>query len=261
MYGFRHADTLQGHITGTYASLRIGVGVLGAALPILLGLGGWFGDGEPLRSSLSAYYYSPTMGDTFVGTLVAVGVILFLYKGFSVSEDWALNFAGVFAVGVALVPTHPPDALVRAATWHGIFAISFFACIAYTCIFRASDTLSLIRDTARARRLRWVYRLLGAAMIIAPLFAALLAFLFRGASQPSRLVLFVEAAGVWVFATYWLTKSRELRDTGAARLALEGKLHRIAEQRPSQLGLLVQVEPDDFRRLEQRGRPFSLIAR
>ncbi len=247
MVVYRRADKLQGHIAGTYASLRIGVGVVGVALPVLLWLGGWIGDSEPLRSSMSAYYYSPTMGDTFVGTLVTVGVILYLYKGFSVSEDWGLNLAGVFAVEVALVPTDPPGALVRAVTWHGICAVSFFACIAYICIFRASDTLSLVRDTARARQLRWVYRLIGAAMIIAPLFAALLAFLFRGASQPSRVVFFVEAAGVWVFALYWLIKSRELRDTGAARLALEGKLHRIATARPSQPGLVVQVEPDTLR--------------
>jgi hypothetical protein len=238
------ADKLQGHIAGTYASLRVGVGVVGAALPIVLWLGGWIGDNETLRPSMSAYYYSPTMGDVFVGTLVAVGVILFLYKGFSASEDWGLNFAGIFALGVALVPTDPPDLPARAVTWHGTFAILFFACIAYVCIFRASDTLSLVRDTTRARRLRQIYRSLGGAMIGAPLLAALLAFVLRGASEPSRVVFVVEAAGVWVFALYWLVKSRELRETGAAHLALQGKLHRIAKARRSQPGVVVQVEPD-----------------
>jgi hypothetical protein len=234
------ADKLQGHIAGTYASLRIGVGVVGAALPVALWLGGWIGDGQSLRASMSAYYYSPTMGDVFVGTLVAVGVILFLYKGFSASEDWGLNLAGLFAAGVALVPTDP----ARAVSWHGIFAILFFGCIAYICIFRASDTLSLVRDTTRARRLRRIYRSLGAAMIGAPLLAALLAFLLRDASAPSRVVFFVEAAGVWVFALYWLVKSRELHNTGAARLALQGKLRRIATASRSQPGVVVQVEPD-----------------
>jgi hypothetical protein len=238
------ADKLQEHIAGTYASLRIGVGVVGAALPVVLWLFGWIGDGQPLRGSMSAYYYSPTMGDIFVGTLVAVGVILFLYKGFSGSEDWGLNFAGLFAVMVALVPTDPLGAAARAVTWHGTFAVLFFACIAYICIFRASDTLSLIRDTARAKRLRHIYRLVGVAMIAAPLLAALLAFLLRGASEPSRVVFFVEAAGVWVFAAYWLVKSWELRKTGAARLALQGKLSRIANPRRGQLGAVIQVEPD-----------------
>lgn len=238
------ADKLQEHITGTYESLRIGVVVVGAALPVVLWLGGWIGDSQHLRASMSAYYYSPTMGDVFVGTLVAVGVILFLYKGFSASEDWGLNLAGIFALGVALVPMEAPGAPARALTWHGTFAVLFFACIAYICIFRASDTLSLVRDTARAIRLRLVYRVLGAAMIGAPLLAALLAFVLRGASGPSRVVFFVEAAGVWVFAAYWLVKSWELRKTGAARLALQGKLSRIANPRRGQLGAVIQVEPD-----------------
>jgi hypothetical protein len=54
----------------------------------------------------------------------------------------------------------------------------------------------------------------------------------------------VEAAGVWVFAGYWLVKSRELRNTGAAHLALQGKLSRIANPRRGQLGAVIQVEPD-----------------
>ena len=88
------AAQLQRHMSGTYFSLRVGMGVLAAALPPLLWLGGRLGDGEPLRCSMSAYYYSATMRDTFVGTLVAVGVFLYLYKGFSRQENWALNLAG-----------------------------------------------------------------------------------------------------------------------------------------------------------------------
>jgi hypothetical protein len=241
------ADKLQEHIAGTYATLRIGVGVLGAALPVVLWLGGRIGDSQSLRGSMSAYYYSPTMGDVFVGTLVAVGVILFLYKGFSAAEDWGLNLAGIFALGVALVPMDLTGSAARAVTWHGVFAVLFFACIAYICIFRASDTLSLIRDADRAKQLRLIYRLLGVSMIAAPLLAALLAFLLRSASGPSRMVFFVEAAGVWVFAGYWLVKSRELRETGASRLALQGKLNRIANPRRGQLGAVIQVEPDDLR--------------
>ncbi len=36
--------------------------------------------------------------------------------------------------------------------------------------------------------------------------------------------LFVEAAGIWIFATYWLVKSRELSYTNAERLVLRGKI-------------------------------------
>lgn len=240
----KRIDGLRRHLVRTYTSLRYGVGIIGGALPLVLWLGGWIGDGEPLRGSMSAYYYSPAMRDVFVGALITVGVILYLYRGFSTVEDWALNLAGIFAVGVALVPTTPPGAPARALTWHGTFAVAFFICIAYVCIFRASDTLSLVRWTDRARRLRLAYRLLGYAMIVAPLLAAALAYLLRDGVHPNRVVFAVEAAGVWVFSAYWLYKSRELSETGAAEAALAGKLRRIEVPQAGQLGRLVQVEPD-----------------
>lgn len=233
-------------MTGTYASLRIGIGVIGMGLPLALWVGDLIGDGESLRSSMSAYYYSPTMGDVFVGALVTVGVFLYLYKGFSRAEDWSLNFAGLFAVGVALVPTDPPGAPDRVFSWHGMFAVAFFVCIAYVCIFRASDTLSLIRDTSKARALERVYRMLGAGMIAAPLGAIVLGRVIVGGGGPNIAIFLVQAAGVWVFGAYWLIKSRELAKTDAARLALEGKLRRTGATRPSQPGRLVQIEPDDL---------------
>ena len=88
-----NAAELQAHMVGTYHNLRVGIGVIGLALPVLLWLGGKFLDGMPLRGSMSAYYYSPTMRNVFVGILFAIGVGLYLYKGFSTKENWALNAA------------------------------------------------------------------------------------------------------------------------------------------------------------------------
>ena len=240
-----HTSTLQDHLAGTYITTRIGIGVIGAALPLLLWLGGLIWDGESLRSSMSAYYYSPAMGDTFVGALVTIGVFLVLYKGFSMQEDWVLNLAGALAVGVAMVPTSPtPGGSEVGISWHGTFAVSFFICIAYICVFRASDTLTLVRDTRRARRLRRIYRLLGLAMLASPLIAVAFTFLFRSAVQQSPLVFFLEAVAVWVFAAYWLVKSQEMKDTRVDRLALEGKIRVASKMDTSQPGRLVQIEPD-----------------
>jgi len=242
----RGEDPLHRHVTHTYASLRTGIGVIGLGLPLALWIGGAIFDGEPLRGSMSAYYYSPAVGDLFVGALFAVGVFLYLYKGFSRAEDWSLNLAGLFAIGVAMAPTQPPGAPDRVFAWHGVFAVSFFACISYVCIFRASDTLSLIRDTSRARALRRLYRILGALMLAAPVGAVLLGRVIQNEGGPNVAVFLVEAAGVWVFGTYWLAKSRELARTDADRLAMEGKLRRAAAARSFQPGRLVQIEPDAF---------------
>ena len=240
------AATLQEHMTGTYFNLRVGIGVIGVALPLLLWLGGQIGDHEPLRSSMSAYYYSPTMRNTFVGALVAIGLFLYLYKGFSSAENRALNLAGALAIGVAMVPTSSqPGVHSVSSTFHGTFAVLFFICIAYVCIFRASDTLSLIRDTRKADKLRAIYRLLGIGMVISPLLAVVLTFLLQPATQKRSLTFFVEAVAVLIFAAYWLTKSKEMKNTDAENLALEGKLQASPRPRAERAapGRLVQIEP------------------
>ncbi len=240
------AAKLQEHMRGTYFNLRVGIGVIGFTLPWLLWFGGQIGDHEPLRASMSAYYYSPTMRDTFVGALVAIGLFLYLYKGFSSAENWVLNLAGALAIGVAMVPTSSqPGVNSVSSKFHGTFAVLFFICIAYVCVFRASDTLSLIRDTRKANKLRAIYRLLGIGMVISPLFAVVLTFLLQPATQERSLTFFVEAVAVLIFATYWLTKSQEMKNTNAEYLALEGKLQAWSKPRAERAapGRLVQIEP------------------
>jgi hypothetical protein len=247
------AEDLQKHISGTYFSLRLGMGLLAVALPLALWLGGRFADHEALRCSMSAYYYSPTMRDKFVGILCAIGLFLYLYKGFSRQENWALNIAGAFALLIALVPTSPDCEGGKQFSAHEAFAILFFLAIAYVCLFRAADTLSLIRDAQKAERLRTLYRGLGVLMIASPLVAAVLAQSLQPRSPRRSLVFFVETVAVLTFAAYWLVKSRELSATDAEKLALERQLKPAspppagAEHPP---GKLVQIASDDVTQLD-----------
>lgn len=242
------ADDLQKHISGTYFSLRLGIGVLAVALPLALWLGGRFVDHEALRCSMSAYYYSPAMRDKFVGLLFAIGLFLYLYKGFSRQENWALNVAGALAIGIALVPTGADCEGAKGTTLHDIFAILFFVAIGYVAVFRAADTLSLIRDTRKAGRLRALYRGLGILMVASPLVAVVLAQSLQPGSPKRSLVFFVETVAVLTFAAYWLVKSRELSATDAEKLALERKL-KPASPLPAGVegapGDLVQIAADD----------------
>jgi len=66
-------------------------------------------DGNCWQTSLSGYYYTPVR-NLFVGALVAIGVCLVSLKGNTDSEDVLLNFAGICAPFVALVPIHDPGA-------------------------------------------------------------------------------------------------------------------------------------------------------
>jgi hypothetical protein len=76
-----HTDKDAALDVRSYLWMRVGVGVLGIALPLVL----VFGDkiafhGNPFpRSSLSVYYYSG-MRDEFVGILSATGIFLITYK-------------------------------------------------------------------------------------------------------------------------------------------------------------------------------------
>ena len=217
---------LRTHITANYINLRIGVAVLAIILPFVLWIGGRL-FGLELQGSMSAYYHAKDglERDVFVGALVAVGGFLYLYKGYTSLENIALNLAGILLVGVALFPMEWDcgDSCSKFSL-HGTFAILFFLSIAYVCIFRASDTLGLIQDQAKVKRYKSVYKWLSLGMIASPAIAWVLALTLDPGSEFKTLVFFVEAVGVIVFGSYWITKSREIALTNSERRAIEGKL-------------------------------------
>jgi hypothetical protein len=94
---------LQQHIYKTYFLLRGGLCLLALAFPFLLwGIGSW--NGSPLQNSISDYYFAFAPEDSplrvfptrvvFAGVLFVLGFFLILYRGFSRTENWALNIAG-----------------------------------------------------------------------------------------------------------------------------------------------------------------------
>jgi len=205
------------HITLTYVNLRVGMALLAFSLPVILILWSAFTGGEILPS-ISAYYHTP-MRDLFVGTLVAIGVSLYLYKGFSDKENKALNCAGIFAVGVAFLPTCVPElagmtdqvcnqGLRCVVKWlHRISAFMFFIPVAYVSTFRGNDTVELIEDDQIRKQYLRLYRCIGPLMIILPIVAAIF-FVVKGSDST---IFFVETAAIFAFALFWLTKVKELK--------------------------------------------------
>src|ERR671933_275348 len=88
----------------SYLNLRRAIGLLGMGLPLVLVLGKLLGDGGGLLESISDYYYS-SMRNVFVGTLWAIGIFLFSYRGYERKDDIAGTLACLAAIGVALFPT------------------------------------------------------------------------------------------------------------------------------------------------------------
>ena len=231
---------LQKHIVKTYNRLRVGIGLLAIALPLILVIGGFVGYRLPLQDSISAYYHAfvPTsqppalfdmagngvMRNWFVGILWGIGVFLLLYKGFGRREDTALNLAGVLLVVVAMFPmgwtcgTTCPKVSV-----HGMAALLFFLAIGYVCIFRSGDTLKLIEDPQARASYRRSYRVIGFVMWVFPLVVTALQF-FQIRPFGAYTIFFIEVAGIWTFAAYWLLKSREISITGADVAVIKGNL-------------------------------------
>jgi hypothetical protein len=163
----------------SYVTMRKAIGWLGMSLPFILLLGNFFvnacdilnntwlvkacngykyaADGS-WKSSISHYYYS-TVGELFTGTLCAVSLFMFSYKGYprqpghyGLSDSLMTNLAGFFALGVVIFPTSASDCIkdnVRtflssdvSGAIHLGFAALFFFTLAFMSIinFRNADT-------------------------------------------------------------------------------------------------------------------------
>lgn len=217
-------EKLHKHIHETYFHLRIGVAAIAIVFPILLLLGGWY-YGIEHQDSMSDYYHAiadkRSMRDWFVGLWFAIGVFLFLYKGFSKKENYALNLAGILAVGVAIFPLETNCGDCSGITMHKLSAVSFFLCLTYVCIFCAPDTLRIMEDPVKAKYYRNIYRAMGVVMIVSPIIAYLL---ITFPAQYKYVTFYVELVGIWTFASYWILKSWELKSAEAEATILRNTL-------------------------------------
>ena len=227
------------YVEDTYFFLRLSLGIIAILIPLVLWLGGRMMLGIPPQTSISAYYHTD-MRDVFVGGLFAVGLALLIYKGFSFTEDWLLNVAGVLIIGVAYFPMDPttlfqcfppcettctlyssildrtPDSLIKIGI-HGYYAVAFFIAIGCVCAFCSKRTLHLIPDKRIRQSYLITYRILGIAMVALPLSTAALLRLspHAGSDCADRTVFWIESLGVWVFAVFWLLKTYEGNKYGA----------------------------------------------
>jgi hypothetical protein len=239
-------NPIQKLMLSMFIHLRIGVGVIGLSLPFVLVFGGKIMH-VSFAGSMSAYYHAtpqcalPNCSDAvinpncleqgrgpmrnwFVGNLFFVGAAMFLMKGFSQWEDWALNIAGIAAPCVALFPMEWP-CRTPGLTYHSVHfpaAITFFVCAGFTCIFCSNKTLAQIPNDPQHRRgikiFRMTYLVLGVAMFVLPVIAWFVAY------NSSHKGFWLEAAGVGAFGIYWLAKTIELKWSDVERRAFMGVL-------------------------------------
>jgi hypothetical protein len=204
------------HMLGTYASLRRLMAAVTAAFLITLAGYRHFGHDSTTRDSISAYYHHHNddvrMKDVFVATLTSVGLLLIAYQGYTDRENLALNIAGAALVGVVVFPmdwdaanNRPGEMTDRSGRHYGC-AVLFFLSLGYVGLYRAHDTLGLLRTEALRMLYRNLYRITGFFLLTVPAVAVALSLAGYGGW-----VYVIEYFGVFVFLVYWVVKSFEMR--------------------------------------------------
>jgi hypothetical protein len=195
-------------LTHSYLALRKAVGWIGILLPFVLMLGAGLVFGEtPVLKTISLYYYSG-MRDVFVGSLCAIALFLFFYKGYSKWDDRAGNLAGLFAVGIALFPTVKGGPQNWVGIIHFLCAAIFFLIISGISIFLFTRTKP--NPTHRKLTRNKIYIGCGLVMITS-LVSILIYFSFCDFdNSQSCFVFWAESIALIAFGVSWLTKGGTL---------------------------------------------------
>ena len=208
----------------SYLIMRIFIGAIGIAIPLVLLFGDkWLG-GDPVpQASLSAYYYAGVR-ELFVGLLTAIAVFLFTYRVAERSWDNLLSLvAGMAVLAVVIFPTGRPDHVVKRGTGltplqeelvserfvekiHFGGALIFILSLAVISVLFGVD--EWLRDH---RRWPWVHWVSAMAIGVAVVYLAVSKWTnLLGPLEPWWWLLLGEWVAVWAFAISWMTKGLEV---------------------------------------------------
>jgi hypothetical protein len=212
----------------TFKELRRAVGWLGILLPFVLSIGLYALNGCGIQDSISQYYYT-RMGSYLTGTLCAVGLFLFAYKGYPGENDgkWC-NFAAVCALGVAFIPMQLnaedvccPQCIVHFtlgdAWWrclHFVSAALFFGTLAFMAYARFTKSDKEIVKGSRKHSRNRLYKLCGLTIFLCILALAIYNFGVRKLLPDvkiTNLTFFLETVMLIAFGTAWLVKGEGVK--------------------------------------------------
>lgn len=202
----------------SYLNLRLGLGFVGFFLPIVLVVGTWsLADCTQLQPSISHYYYT-IMGDYFVGSLCAVAMFLFFYKGVDKQDGVIANLAAVFALLVAFFPTNPSaysicqyistNKTISLNIVHYSAAALLFASFAYFSIFLFTKTDPTKEMTDHKKIRNRIYITCGIIIIVCIMLIAVYNFVgnLETTFAKYKPTLVLESIALFSFGTSWITK-------------------------------------------------------
>lgn len=197
----------------TVRRLRLGVGVLGMALPLIIVIGNAIVSGEfTWLHSISGSYYTE-MRDVFVGSLCAIGVFLICYR-YARPDDILGTLAGLSAIVVALFPTTQKGQLILVSAAdntigkiHGGAAIVLFSILAIFCFFLFPRSTVPTPMTVRKKTRNVIYYLCGTAIVVGLGMATFGANVFPEGVRP---LFWGQTIAIFAFGVAWFTKSNTI---------------------------------------------------
>jgi hypothetical protein len=212
----------------TFKELRQAVGWLGILLPFVLAISLLILTSCSIQNSISQYYYT-RVGSYLTGTLCAVGLFLFAYKGYPGENDSKLcNFAAICAFGVAFIPMQLniedvpcPDCIVfftKGDDWwrmfHFISAALLFLTMAYMsyCKFTLSYKEKISKGEKKYSR-NIVYRVCGAIIFLCVIILLIYNAIkhFKPDFAVYTLTFYLESVMLIAFGTAWLVKGEGIK--------------------------------------------------
>ncbi|MFG0263963.1 MAG: DUF998 domain-containing protein [Rhodopirellula sp. JB055] len=214
----------------SYLDIRRAIGLSGLLLPILLGPGGLL-LGIEIQENMSSYYHTP-LRDVFVGTLCAIGIFLFCYRGYDRIENWTANIGSAAAVGIALFPLdYGSDPLIQKSLVGYVHTISggvFFITLAFYSLYlfprdslREAESLLFERSFAFRTSglvILFITFAMGGYMVLLPQN-------WKDWLNGYNFLFWAEWIAVWAFASSWLAKGRVIvTELGVEVLAYSRKM-------------------------------------
>ena len=230
----REALLSDNQLVLSYLAVRRAIGFSGLMLPVVLGPVGWV-MGVGIQDNMSSYYHTP-LRDVFVGTLCAMAVFLFCYRGYGWIENWSANLGGLSALGVALFPidaaADPLHQRSPIGQLHSLSGGVFFCVLAFYSLYhfprfgrfdrrRADDP-----DHGRFER-NTLYVTSGltilASMIAMGAYLLVLPPKTKVWLDDYNALFWLEWVAVWSFAVAWLAKGRTIVTEIALDLATRSR--------------------------------------
>lgn len=195
--GDTSAGDLIDYARKTYRYLRL------AIVAMVVALGASIIDvakeADELKSSISAYYYDETHA-IFIGALVMIGVCLIAIRGVSDFEETALNYAGMLAPVVALVPTTAPSeplAVTEDTIEQNLLSMGFAGIVT---VLAAVLLAGWLRQQPLRQRLQ-ISTVVGLGLVAVSLLALRILYVEHGTSAAHNAAAIVMFVALWTVVT------------------------------------------------------------